>query len=565
MESAALPENEDERLAELLSYDVLDTEAEQLFDDLTTLASQICGTPIALISLIDPDRQWFKSRVGLDAQETSREIAFCSHAILQEEVFEVPNATLDPRFHDNPLVTGSPDIRFYAGAPLITPSGHTIGTLCAIDREPKTLTEAQKTSLQTLSKSVVAHLELKRKNRELERTSQFKSDFLSYVSHEIRTPLNAINTFSQLLEGEAQKLGLPSSFTTPLSHVSKSGERLLEIVNSVLDIKQIEAGKMRVMARAVNTKDFFTHLFSLTKIRAEDSGIVFSTNIDESLPQSLFFDDTKFGQVALNILSNAIKFTDTGKSVKAQVKYKNGKLVFNVIDEGIGISDDDQQRLFRPFERMDNAQQISGTGLGLNISRRLIELMDGTIKVSSKLNHGTRISVTLPADALSANQFVEAQPKSFVAQINIDRAANVLVVEDHYINQVVIQTLFEKLGVPLSVVSSGEEGVEYAKSNPVDLVLMDLNLPGIQGDEATAQIKAYKPSLPVVALTADVITESEYLRERGLDDVLTKPIDNSELVRVLNRYLGKKDSYCTVKQIKAAQYSIKGFRIKHAS
>ena len=542
MESAALPENEDERLAELLSYDVLDTEAEQLFDDLTTLASQICGTPIALISLIDPDRQWFKSRVGLDAQETSREIAFCSHAILQEEVFEVPNATLDPRFHDNPLVTGSPDIRFYAGAPLITPSGHTIGTLCAIDREPKTLTEAQKTSLQTLSKSVVAHLELKRKNRELERTSQFKSDFLSYVSHEIRTPLNAINTFSQLLEGEAQKLGLPSSFTTPLSHVSKSGERLLEIVNSVLDIKQIEAGKMRVMARAVNTKDFFTHLFSLTKIRAEDSGIVFSTNIDESLPQSLFFDDTKFGQVALNILSNAIKFTDTGKSVKAQVKYKNGKLVFNVIDEGIGISDDDQQRLFRPFERMDNAQQISGTGLGLNISRRLIELMDGTIKVSSKLNHGTRISVTLPADALSANQFVEAQPKSFVAQINIDRAANVLVVEDHYINQVVIQTLFEKLGVPLSVVSSGEEGVEYAKSNPVDLVLMDLNLPGIQGDEATAQIKAYKPSLPVVALTADVITESEYLRERGLDDVLTKPIDNSELVRVLNRYLGQKDS-----------------------
>ena len=541
MEAAALPENEDERLAELLSYDVLDTEAEQLFDDLTTLASQICETPIALISLIDPDRQWFKSRVGLDAEETSREIAFCSHAILQEEVFEIPNATLDPRFHDNPLVTGSPDIRFYAGAPLITPSGHAIGTLCAIDRKPRTLTEAQKTSLQTLSKSVVAHLELKRKNRELERTSQFKSDFLSYVSHEIRTPLNAINTFSRLLEGEAKKLDLPPSFTTPLSHVSQSGERLLEIVNSVLDIKQIEAGKMRVIARAVNTSDFFTHLFSLTKIRAEDSGITFSTSIDKSVPDSLFFDDTKFGQVALNLLSNAIKFTNKGKSVRAQAKYKGGKVIFNVIDEGIGISEDDQKRLFEPFERMGNAQEISGTGLGLNISRRLIELMDGTIKVSSKLNHGTRISVSLPADALSANQFVEAQPQSFVAQINIDKSANVLVVEDHYINQVVIQTLFEKLGVALSVVSTGEEGVEYARANPVDLVLMDLNLPGIQGDEATAKIKAHKPSLPVVALTADVITESEYLRERGLDDVLTKPIDNIELVRVLNHYLGQKN------------------------
>ncbi|KHT54221.1 histidine kinase [Alteromonas marina] len=541
MKAAPLPQNEDERLAELLSYDVLDTEAEQLFDDLTALASQICETPIALISLIDPDRQWFKSRVGLDAEETSREIAFCSHAILQEEVFEISNATLDPRFHDNPLVTGAPDIRFYAGAPLITPSGHAIGTLCAIDRKPKTLTEAQKASLQTLSKSVVAHLELKRKNRELERTSQFKSDFLSYVSHEIRTPLNAINTFSQLLEGETQKLNLPSSFTTPLSHVSQSGERLLEIVNSVLDIKQIEAGKMRVMPRAVNTKDFFTHLFSLTKIRAEDSGIVFSTSIDNAMPDSLFFDDTKFGQVALNLLSNAIKFTNHGKSVKAQVKYKSGKVIFNVIDQGIGISDEDQKRLFTPFERMENAHQISGTGLGLNISKRLVELMDGSIKVSSKLNYGTRISVTLPADALSANQFVESEPRSFVAQVNVSHSANVLMVEDHYINQVVIQTLFEKLGVSLSVVSTGEEGVEYAKSNPVDLVLMDLNLPGIQGDEATAQIKGFKPNLPIVALTADVITQPEHLREQGLDDVLTKPIESSELVRVLNHYLGESD------------------------
>ncbi|MEC7631887.1 MAG: ATP-binding protein [Pseudomonadota bacterium] len=541
MKAAPLPQNEDERLAELLSYDVLDTEAEQLFDDLTALASQICETPIALISLIDPNRQWFKSRVGLDAEETSRDIAFCSHAILQSDVFEIPNATLDPRFHDNPLVTGAPDIRFYAGAPLITPSGHAIGTLCAIDSKPRKLTETQKSSLQTLSKSVVAHLELKRKNRELERTSQFKSDFLSYVSHEIRTPLNAINTFSQLLEGEAQKLNLPSSFTTPLSHVSQSGERLLEIVNSVLDIKQIEAGKMRVMPRAVNTKDFFTHLFSLTKIRAEDSGIVFSTSIDDAVPDSLFFDDTKFGQIALNLLSNAIKFTNHGKSVKAQVKYKNGKVIFNVIDQGIGMSDDDQKRLFTPFERMENARQISGTGLGLNISKRLVELMDGSIKVSSKLNHGTRISVTLPADALSADQFVEAQPRSFVAQVNIDNSVNVLVVEDHYINQVVIQTLFEKLGVSLSVVSTGEEGVEYAKSNPVDLVLMDLNLPGIQGDEATVKIKGFKPNLPIVALTADVITQPEYLRKQGLDDVLTKPIDSSELVRVLNHYLGHAD------------------------
>ena len=357
------------------------------------------------------------------------------------------------------------------------------------------------------------------------------------MSHEIRTPLNAINTFSHLLEAEAQKLSLPDSFSTPLSHVSKSGERLLEIVNSVLDIKQIEAGKMRVMPRTVNTKDFFTHLFSLTNIRAEDCNIKFSTRVDSSVPSTLFFDDTKLGQVALNILSNAIKFTPAKKSVNVQVKYKAGKLLFSVVDEGIGMSEEDQKRLFTPFERMQNAHQIKGTGLGLNISKRLIELMDGSIKVSSKLNEGTRILVSLPADEVSDNTFIEAQPKSYVAQLNVSTAVNVLVVEDHHINQVVIQTLFEKLGVPLAIVGTGEEGVEYVKSNPVDLVFMDLNLPGIQGDEATSQIKAIMPELPVVALTADVITQESALKEKGLNAVLTKPIDSTELVNVLNLFL----------------------------
>ncbi|HEX2973489.1 MAG TPA: PAS domain-containing protein [Tepidisphaeraceae bacterium] len=159
---APLPENEAARLKALQAYRVLDTAPEQSFDDLTFLAAQICGTPIALITLVDAQRQWFKSKVGLDVPETARDISFCAHTILQPDVLEVPDATRDPRFVDNPLVQSNPDIRFYAGASLMTPLGGPLGTICVIDREPRQLTDAQRESLKALSRQVVAQLELRR-------------------------------------------------------------------------------------------------------------------------------------------------------------------------------------------------------------------------------------------------------------------------------------------------------------------------------------------------------------------------------------------------------------------
>jgi GAF domain-containing protein len=165
--SFPVPDNEEDRLRALRSCKSLDTKPEERFDELTELAAIICGVPISLISLVDADRQWFKSRFGLNVQETPRAQAFCTHAIMQPEMFVVPDAAADERFAQNPLVTGDPHIRFYAGAPLATRDGHLLGTLCVIDREPHTLTKERKTALEILARQVIANIELRRNLREL--------------------------------------------------------------------------------------------------------------------------------------------------------------------------------------------------------------------------------------------------------------------------------------------------------------------------------------------------------------------------------------------------------------
>lgn len=191
------PKNEAKRLKVLWQYDVLDTVPEGVFDELTKLAALICGAPIAMISLIDEDRQWFKSSVGVTVEETSRDISFCAHAILQTDLFIVPDATKDKRFKSNPLVTASPKIRFYAGSPLVTPDGHALGTLCVIDQVARDLNQEQRQALTVLSRHVMAQLELRRHARELAAQRE--------LHDEVKSELNEARAQIARLQGELRR------------------------------------------------------------------------------------------------------------------------------------------------------------------------------------------------------------------------------------------------------------------------------------------------------------------------------------------------------------------------
>jgi len=243
-----IPKNEPQRIAELKSYEVLDTQPEEVFDSITLLASHICATPIALVTLVDSDRQWFKSKVGISVAETSRDIAFCAHAIMEDELFIVPDATADKRFARNPLVRSHPRIRFYAGAPLITRNRHALGTLCVIDRVPRKLTAEQREALRALSRQVMAQLESRRVVMQLQRRLAQQSadhsrllrqltqaetrkrnheEALRRLRHEIRSTnkaiLNLVNQIAASGSGAGCKAALKSVRSLAQSLIELSG------------------------------------------------------------------------------------------------------------------------------------------------------------------------------------------------------------------------------------------------------------------------------------------------------------------------------------------------------
>lgn len=518
-----IPLNEPSRLLALQSYEIMDSGQELRYDDITLLASRICRTPMALITLINEDRQWFKSKVGLAGTETPRELAFCAHAIVEpDKVLTVVDARVDDRFSANPVVTGAPYVRFYAGAPLVSADGHALGTLCVIDREPRHLEPEQKDALLALSRQVMALLEERRtsaalrgamqaltrsealfreayenapigialvspegewlrvnqslcdmlgypagdltrttfqaithpedlesdlllvrrmltreirtyqmEKRYLHRTghavwahlsvslvwdkqkplyfiSQIqditerkniergKSEFLTMVSHELRTPVTALRgALGILAAGAAGELPPKAQALTALA--DRNADRLHRLVNDILDIEKIESGAFAYRRTDLDLNQLVTQ--AAVELRPYADQYQVKIDVRSDLPRAfLHADADRLMQVLANLISNAVKHSPAGGTIDVHVTRTDASIRVNITDHGDGIPEEFRPHLFEKFAQANwtATNRKGGSGLGLNISRAIIQHHGGVLAFDTELGVGSTFYFELP-------------------------------------------------------------------------------------------------------------------------------------------------------------------------
>ena len=399
MEVAPKPDNEEQRIEALKSYDILDTLSEKEYDEITHLASFICDTPIALISLVDNNRQWFKSKIGIDANETSRDLAFCSHAILNpDRPLIIENADEDKRFFNNTLVTGAPNIKFYAGCPLNTPDGHSLGTLCVIDSIPRKITHRQNDALKILAQNVVNLLELRKAKEEqkqlIERLSNSNKEleqFAYIASHDLKEPLRVISSYVQLL-AKRYKGKLDTNADKFIDYTVDGCNRMESLIDGLLKFSRIDSNKSE--KKWHNCHKILKNVAKDLEIRITER----NTKIKWSELPFLFVDATQIGVVFQNLIKNGIKYNQSASpEINIQAEQIGEFWHFTVQDNGIGIEEQFHENIFKIFKRLHSHKEYSGTGIGLSICKKIIEHHGGNIRVESKLGKGSKFIFTLPA------------------------------------------------------------------------------------------------------------------------------------------------------------------------
>ena len=403
-----LPKNESDRLKVLYSYEVLDTPPEEEFDEVVQLASQICGTSVSLITLIDANRQWFKAKVGVEANETPREMAFCAYAIHSDEALVVNDASQDDRFSGNPLVTSYPNIRFYAGLPLVTPSGHRLGTLCVIDENPKQITDDQLFALKVLSRQVVKQLELKLHNKklsqsldhiqsqnvELTRLNHVNNRLVSIISHDLTSPFSTLKGLVALLQ-DNQIAGEELEYA--ISNITLMVDSSSELLEQLLYWGQSQLQGNTINIQPIELDLLLEEKINKAKLLTQPKGNVIVSTIAPSY--KILADPVLLKFVIRNLLHNANKFTKNG-TIKVGASEDDHFHTITLRDSGCGMTPEQTELLFDWKNRTSTlgTSGEKGTGIGLLICNEFVEKHRGSMTVKSELKKGSTISFTISKD-----------------------------------------------------------------------------------------------------------------------------------------------------------------------
>ncbi len=696
--------DENTRVDALRRYGILDTPREEAYDDLASLAAQVCGTPLAMIGFLDTDRVWFKSTVGFDVTEMPRDKTFCAHAVVAREILVVPDAAEDPRFSSNPLVIAAPGVRFYAGVPLFSREGYALGTLCVVDRVGRNLLPAQLSALEALARQVTAQLELRRRLTELaqavsdrtraqeeldlmftlsidmlctagfdgyfkrlnpawektlgyskeelfsrpyvefvhpedleitlaeaekltlgqdviffenrylcrdgtyrwlawtatpwkeqqlifaaarditerkraeedlrrtareleaarkaeeentarlaqlvrelesarlraEEATSAKSEFLANMSHEIRTPLNAIVGMTDL----ALQTRLNTEQREYLNVVRDSTDSLLALVNDLLDFSKIEARKVELERAEFNLHDVLDDTLRILSLRAHEKDLELICDVDMEIPEVLIGDSARLRQVLMNIVGNAIKFTEQGEVILEvgldSVATDKAQLRFSVSDTGIGIPAENCSAIFQAFSQADSSttRRFGGTGLGLAIASQLVGLMGGRIWYESTVGRGTTFHFTARLD------LPERPVSSTTTQYSrLLEGLPVLVADKSPTNRRILSEMLSQWKMKPSTVGGGLPALAAMKraaaagaAFPVSII--DARMPGLDGLALAGRIRR-SPKLAktgiILLTTADRSVDYAAARRLGINGRIRKPVKRSELLNSLIR------------------------------